>query len=54
MPAVKSLHQESESNTKPAYIMGHSYQAVSVLVKAARSILAVPLAIRIHEGIVAL
>ena len=52
MPAVKSLHQESESNTKPEYIMGHSYQAVSVLVKAARSILAVPLAIRIHEGIV--
>ena len=50
MPAVKLLHQESESNTKPEYIMGHSLQAVSVLVQAAKSVLAVPLAIRIHEG----
>ena len=24
MPAVKSLHQESTSNSKPEYIMGHS------------------------------
>jgi hypothetical protein len=31
MPAVKLLHQESESNTKPEYIMGHSFQAVSIL-----------------------
>jgi hypothetical protein len=52
MPAVKSLHQESESNTKPEYIMGHSFQAVSILIQAASSVLAVPLAIRIHEGIV--
>ena len=52
MPAVKLLHQESESNTKPEYIMGHSLQAVSVLVQAANSVLAVPLAIRIHEGLV--
>jgi hypothetical protein len=52
MPAVKLLHQESESNTKPEYIMGHSLQAVSVLVHAAKSVLAVPLAIRIHEGLV--
>src|ERR1700687_4455331 len=28
MPAVKLLHQQSESNTKPEYIMGHSMQAV--------------------------
>jgi len=52
MPAVKLLHQESESNTKPEYIMGHSLQAVSVLVQAAKSVFAVPLAIRIHEGLV--
>jgi hypothetical protein len=52
MPAVKLLHQESESNTKPEYIMGHSLQAVSVLVQAKKSVLAVPLAIRIHEGLV--
>lgn len=52
MPAVKLLHQESDSNTKPDYIMGHSLQAVSLLVHAARSVFAVPLAIRIHEGLV--
>jgi hypothetical protein len=52
MPAVKLLHQQSDANTKPEYIMGHSLQAVSVLVPAARSVFAVPLAARIHEGLV--
>ncbi len=50
MPAVKLLHQESESNTKAEYIMGHSFQAVSILSRAANSVFAVPLAARIHEG----
>ena len=52
MPAVKSLHQESAGNTKPNFIMGHSCQAVSVLVQALGCCLAVPLACRIHEGLV--
>ncbi len=52
MPAVKLLHQSSDSNTKPTYIMGHSFQAVSILVEAANGVVAVPLAKRIHEGIV--
>ncbi|NRB39905.1 MAG: transposase [Pseudomonadales bacterium] len=52
MPGVKSLHQESESNNKAEYIMGHSFQAVSLLCRAGGSVLAVPLAARIHEGVV--
>jgi len=52
MPGVKLLHQQSDSNTKPEYIMGHSLQAVSVLVQAAQSVFALPLAVRIHEGLV--
>jgi hypothetical protein len=52
MPAVKLLHQASESNTKAEYIMGHSFQAVSVLSRAGNRVFAVPLAARIHEGIV--
>jgi len=48
MPGVKLLHQQSESNTKPEYIMGHSLQAVSLLVHAAASVFAVPLAL--HKG----
>ena len=31
MSAVKSLHQTSNSNTKPAFIMGHSYEAHALL-----------------------
>ena len=51
MPAVKRLHQASENNTKPEFIMGHSVQVVSLLVAAAGSFLAVPLSGRIHEGV---
>lgn len=53
MPAVKSLHQSSDSNAKPPFIMGHSFQAVSVLVRAVGGqVAAVPLVARIHEGLV--
>ena len=50
MPAVKRLHQSSESNTKAPYIMGHSCQAVSILAGALQSVVAIPLAARIHPG----
>ena len=44
MPAVKSLHQQSASNSKPEYIMGHSFQAISLLVQGACGhVAAVPL-----------
>jgi hypothetical protein len=52
MPGVKKLHQQSESNTKPEYIFGHSCQAVAVLARALATVFAVPLACRIHEGVV--
>ncbi|MFH0878334.1 MAG: transposase [Lentisphaerota bacterium] len=52
MPAVKRLHQESGTNGKPPYIMGHSCQAVSVLARGLQSVAAIPLAARIHEGLV--
>lgn len=52
MPGVKLLHQSSNANTKPTYIMGHSLQAVGLLVQAADNVVAVPLAARIHEGLI--
>jgi hypothetical protein len=52
MPAVKKLHQQSDSNTKPEYIFGHSCQAVAVLAQALSSVFALPLVCRIHEGAV--
>ncbi len=52
MPAVKRLHQQSDSNSKPPYIMGHSCQAVGILARGLRSVAAIPLAACIHEGVV--
>ena len=53
MPGVKYLHQQSASNTKPEYIMGHSLQAISLLVHCAGGLVAgIPLTSRIHEGVV--
>jgi DDE superfamily endonuclease len=52
MPAVKRLHQESGSNTKPEYIFGHSCQAVALVAGALETFFAIPLSCRIHEGVV--
>ena len=53
MPAVKLLHQESQSNSKAEYVMGHSIQQLSILASASSScFFAVPLTARIHEGLV--
>lgn len=53
MPAVKCLHNESESNSKAEYIMGHSFQVVSILVSGLKNaVFAVPLVSRISEGVV--
>jgi len=52
MPGVKCLHQESVSNTKPEFIMGHSCQSISLLAGALATVFAIPLISRIHEGLV--
>ena len=52
VPGVKSLHQESDSNSKSSYIMGHSWQAVSMLVRAGETFFALPLSFRLHEGVI--
>ena len=52
MPAVKCLHQESENNTKSEFIMGHSFQSIAILVRAATGqVVAAPLISRICEGL---
>jgi len=53
MPAVKKLHQESADNFKAEFFFGHSFQAVCLLVRGALGqLFSVPLASRIHEGLV--
>ena len=51
MPGVKLLHQDSDSNSKAEYIMGHSLQVVAILAQALNTCFAVPLIGEIHEGI---
>jgi hypothetical protein len=51
MPGVKLLHQDSESNSKAEYIMGHSLQVLAILAKGLNTYFAVPLIGQIHEGI---
>lgn len=52
MPGVKCLHQESDCNAKAPFIMGHSCQAVALLAQAAGACVGIPIAARIHEGLV--
>ena len=53
MPGVKKLHQASENNSKASYIMGHSFQALALLVgTTGGTVAAIPLVSRIQEGLV--
>jgi len=52
MPAVKKLFQSSQNNTKAAFIFGHSCQTIALVARKASSFLAIPLACRIHEGVI--
>ena len=49
MPAVRLLNHESEGNTKPEFIMGHSVQVISMLAAAGASFFAVPLCIQVVQ-----
>ncbi len=52
MPGVKKLHQSSGNSSKPSFIMGHSFQAIALLVRSGvDAVTAVPLTSRIHEGV---
>lgn len=51
MPGVKTLHQSSEDNNKPEFVMGHFWGALSVLAHAGSRVFAVPLRLNIQDGI---
>lgn len=52
MPGVKFVHQNSNSNSKAEFIMGHSCHAIGLLVSALDSFFCVPLVCQIYEGVV--
>lgn len=51
MPAVTTLHQDSETSSKPSYFRGHHWGCIAVLVRARDKFFATPLWAAIHEGL---
>jgi hypothetical protein len=51
MPGVKGLHQESADVSKPEWIRGHYFSALGQLLGAERALFAVPLILKLHDGI---
>lgn len=50
MPCTRKMVQESEDSSKPAFIHGHLWGAVGILVGNATKTFCLPLSIRIHDG----
>lgn len=53
MPGVKGLHQESEDVSKPEWIRGHYFNALSLLLGAGSAYFAVPIILKVHDGLTA-
>jgi DDE superfamily endonuclease len=51
MPGVKMLHQASENNNKPEFVMGHFWGALSMLAQAGSRLFAVPVRFSIQDGL---
>ena len=52
MPGVVTLHQESETQSKPSYFRGHCWGAISLLVGSLAAPFGLPLALNIHQGLI--
>jgi hypothetical protein len=50
MPGVKSLHQASENNNKPEFVMGHFWGALTMLAQTGRRIRALPVRFALQDG----
>ena len=51
MPAVKTLHQDSDNSGKAPYIRGHHFGFVGLLVGSLGKAFCLPLRAQLHEGI---
>ena len=52
MPGVVTLHQDSETQSKPSYFRGHCWGAIGGLVGSLSAPFCIPLDLRIHQGFV--
>ncbi len=50
MPGVVTLHQDSETQSKPSYFRGHQWGAICLTVGSFLSPFGLPLALSIHQG----
>ena len=51
IPAVTTLHQDSETGSKPSYFRGHHWGCIGILMQACDKYFAVPLWANIQEGL---
>jgi len=51
MPAVTTLHQDSETSSKPSFFRGHHWGCIGLLRFAAEKIFCTPVWASIHEGL---
>ncbi len=51
MPAVKKLFQDSEDSSKAAYIFGHMFGGLGILIGNQAKKFCLPLSIRLHDGL---
>jgi len=49
MPAIETLHQDSETGSKPSYFQGHHWACISLLIKAKDKFFAAPMWAEIHR-----
>jgi len=50
MPGVVTLHQESETQSKPSYFRGHFWGAIGLLIGTVAQPFCLPLSLRLHQG----
>jgi len=50
MPGVVTLHQVSETQSKPSYFRGHCWGAIGLLIGSLQAPFCLPLELRLHQG----
>ena len=50
MPGVVTLHQDSETQSKPSYFRGHCWGAIGLLIGSLTTPFCLPLELRLHPG----
>ena len=52
MPGVVTIHQDSETQSKPSYFRGHFWGSICLLIGSLAAPFGLPLASNIHQGLI--